>query len=383
MKLDEKLSTIEAFNEGPNRFLVSTEAGGEGLNLHRACHVMVNYDLPWNPARLVQRIGRLYRYGQQEPVIVFNLHARDSFDNSAIDLMMHRVAQIVHDMATVGTEFNDRLYAEILGDVLDHLDFALVLQSATSMEIERTREQIEDAIARAQRAKQLQDEILAHVVSYDPAALRGTLGFTMQHVDLFIRGMLPLIGAVIEEKLYGSRVLQIRLHEQMRGKFPEFAQRTVVRVTTERRMAHQLRDVVLLDFETGFFQHLIGLAKSQKFDGIYASVRSPTGTDGVLAAFKLRWQNDQGDPLTEEFVSLFGNPNGPIKSNPPFVAEWLVSHLESAPPPNIDPEPRGATFDMLIKEANRQLAAESTRFKHPNGLVHLAAADCRGSGIVG
>jgi hypothetical protein len=137
---------------------------------------------------------------------------------------------------------------------------------------------------------------------------------------------------------------------------------------------------VLLDFETGFFQHLIGLAKSQKFDGVYASVRTPTGADGLLAAFKLRWQNDQGDPLTEKFVSLFGSPSGQIKSNPPFVAEWLVSQPESVPPPSIDREQRDAMFDMLIKEANRQLAAESTRFKHPNGLVDLAAADCRAIG---
>jgi superfamily II DNA or RNA helicase len=302
MKLDEKLSTIEAFNEGPNRFLVSTEAGGEGLNLHHACHVMVNYDLPWNPARLVQRIGRLYRYGQQEPVIVFNLHARDSFDNAAIDLMMNRVGQIVLDMAPVGTEFNDRLYAEILGDVLDHLDFASVLQSTTSMELERTREQIDDAVARAQRAKQLQDEIFTHIIGYDPSGLRGTLGFTMQHVDVFIRGMLPIIEAVIEDRLYSGRVLEIRLHEDMRGEFPEFGQRTVVRVTTDRRLALRLGDVVLLDFENSFFQHLISHAKSQRFDGIYASVQSPIGSDGVLAAFRLRWQNDQGEPLTEEFV---------------------------------------------------------------------------------
>lgn len=382
MKLDDKLSTIGAFNDGPNRFLVSTEAGGEGLNLHRACHVMVNYDLPWNPARLVQRIGRLYRYGQQDPVIVFNLHARDSFDNAAIDLMMDRVAQIVQDMAPVGTEFNDRLYAEILGDVLDHLDFSSVLQSATSMEIERTREQIDDAVSRAQRAKQLQDEIFAHVVGYDPTALRGTLGFTMQHVDLFVRGMLPLIGTVIEDNLYDGRVLQVRLDEEMRGQFPEFGQRTVVRVTTDRRLVLDLKDVVLLDFETAFFQHLIATAKSHKFDGIYASVRSPTGADGVLAAFRLRWQNDQGDTLTEEFVSLFGNAGGRTESNPQFVAEWLVSRLESGPVPTGDQNQRGAIFDMLVKEANRQLAADSTRFKHPNGLIALAAADCGAGGTV-
>jgi len=140
MSLDEKLEAIEAFNDR-SQFLISTEAGGEGINLHRSCHVMVNYDLPWNPARLVQRIGRLYRYGQQETVVVFNLHAQDSFDNYAIDLMLQRVMQIVRDMAPVGSEYNERLYAEILGEVLDTVDLASILQTATAMEIERTREQ--------------------------------------------------------------------------------------------------------------------------------------------------------------------------------------------------------------------------------------------------
>lgn len=338
---------------------------------------MVNYDLPWNPARLIQRIGRLYRYGQTETVVVFNLHARDSFDNAAIDLMMRRVAQIVQDMAPVGAEFNERLYAEILGDVLEHIDFASVLQSSTSMEMERTREQIDEAIARARRAKELQDEILTHAVSYDPNALRGTVGFTTQHVNLFIRGMLPMIGAAIDEELYGGALLQIRLPEDMRGRFPEFTQRTVVRVTTDRRLAQQVGDVVLLDFEAGFFQYLVEFAKSQRFDGVYAAADSPTGDDGVLAAFRLRWQNDQGEPLTEEFVSLFAGASGSIESNPEFLVTWLLSPLTIAPIPNTSQDQRSKAFDLLVAEANRHLAAESTRFKHPNGLVHLAAADCR------
>ena len=121
MTLEEKLGEIEAFNEGSDQFLVSTEAGGEGLNLHRACHVMVNYDLPWNPARLMQRIGRLYRYGQRERVIVVNLHAKDSFDNQAISLMMDRVMRIAEDMAPVGAEYTGELYTNVLGEVLEHL----------------------------------------------------------------------------------------------------------------------------------------------------------------------------------------------------------------------------------------------------------------------
>ena len=280
MSLDGKLEAIDAFNTGDNRFLVSTEAGGEGLNLHRSCHVMVNYDLPWNPARLVQRIGRLYRYGQTETVVVINLHARDSFDNAAIDLMLSRVDQIVQNMAPLGEEFNEKLYAEILGDVLDRLDFASVLQSATSMQMDHTNEQIDQALERAQTAKRLQDQIFSYVSGYDPEALQGTLGLTMHHANLFIRGMFSIIDVVIKDELYGGEVLEIRLPDGLRGEFGEFAQRTVVRVTTDRRRAQELRDVVLLDFETPFFQHLISVAKSKEFDGLYASFRTQSGSRG-------------------------------------------------------------------------------------------------------
>ncbi|MCP5443681.1 MAG: SWF/SNF helicase family protein [Chromatiaceae bacterium] len=49
--------------DGEAQFLISIEAGGESINLQHSCHIMANYDLPWNPMRLVKRIGRLYRYG--------------------------------------------------------------------------------------------------------------------------------------------------------------------------------------------------------------------------------------------------------------------------------------------------------------------------------
>ncbi len=376
MTLDEKMKAIEAFSESA-RFMVSTEAGGEGINLHESCHVMVNYDLPWNPARLVQRIGRLYRYGQNETVVVFNLHARDSFDNKAIDLMMQRVSQIAQDMKPVGTEYNDRLYAEILGEVLDNLDFASILQSATEMQMGYTSKQIDEALARAEQAKRLQDEIFTHVSGYDPNALGGTIGFTMQHVDVFIRGMLPIVAIKLETTLYEGAVKEIRLPETLRGQFPEFGQRTVVRVTTDRRLAQRLHDVVLLDFETPFFRYLIEQAKSRGFDGIYASALSTADIQGILLAFKLRWQNDQGETLTEEFVPLFAEANGMITKFPQFLAQWLVSPIQPAPAPAPQTADRLKMYDRLVAKAEQILAAESTRFKHPNGLVELAAADYR------
>ena len=176
---------------------------------------------------------------------------------------------------------------------------------------------------------------------------------------------------------YNGSVLQIRLPDDLRGRFPEFFQRTVVRVTTDRRLAQRLQNVVLLDFENRFFQYLINEAKNQHFDGIYASVRSPIDSEGTLSAFRLRWQNDQGDALTEEFVTVFRNAQGEFKFNPPFLTAWLLIDPKTSPVLDEDHQQRPNIFDSLLGEADRRLANSSTRFKHPNSLVTLAAADFR------
>jgi ERCC4-related helicase len=65
--------TAESFNDGRIRFLVSTEAAGEGIDLQMQCHTLIHIDLPWNPMRLHQRAGRLNRYGQHHPVEVVTI----------------------------------------------------------------------------------------------------------------------------------------------------------------------------------------------------------------------------------------------------------------------------------------------------------------------
>ena len=67
-----KRNTIERFRDTSAQVLLSTESGGQGLNL-QFCHRLVNYDLPWNPMRIEQRIGRIHRYGQERPVEISTL----------------------------------------------------------------------------------------------------------------------------------------------------------------------------------------------------------------------------------------------------------------------------------------------------------------------
>lgn len=375
MSLPEKLAAISDFNDGTPRFLVSTEAGGEGLNLHRSCHVMVNYDLPWSPARLVQRIGRLYRYGQDRPVVVFNLHAEDSFDNALIDLMLRRVNAIVRDMMPVGEEYSERLHAEIVGEVLEQVDMSAVLGSSTALVVERSRKQVDDAVERARQARGLQEEILAFASSFDPDALGGVVNLTMDHVWAFVEGMLRQLRVETRNPRHGGRVVQLRLPEARRGRFAEFGQRTVVDVTTDRRLAQRFQDDVLLDFGSEFFRYLIEKGKSLAFDGVYGSV-SGCGSEGALAAIKVRWQNDQGAPVLDQLLAAFvDGRSGDVEVAPAFVAKWLLEGGRAAPAPSSGIACRRETVRKLKSAGERRLLEESTRFKHPNGLVVVAAGD--------
>lgn len=69
------------FNEGKVRFLISTEAAGEGIDLQQNCHILIHADLPWNPMRLHQRVGRINRYGQTKAVDVVTLRNPDTIES--------------------------------------------------------------------------------------------------------------------------------------------------------------------------------------------------------------------------------------------------------------------------------------------------------------
>jgi superfamily II DNA or RNA helicase len=68
------------FNEGNSRFLVSTEAAGEGIDLQHRCHTLIHVDLPWNPMRMHQRVGRVNRFGQREAVEVYLVRNPDTVE---------------------------------------------------------------------------------------------------------------------------------------------------------------------------------------------------------------------------------------------------------------------------------------------------------------
>lgn len=99
----------DAFNAGRIRFLISTEAGGEGIDLQERCSALIHVDLPWNPMRLHQRVGRLNRYGQKSSVHVVSLRNPDTVEAMIWGKLEQKLNNIMRALGTAMDEPEDLL----------------------------------------------------------------------------------------------------------------------------------------------------------------------------------------------------------------------------------------------------------------------------------
>src|SRR5439155_1053448 len=95
---DERSAALEDFVSGRRSVLLATDAAGEGLNLHRTCRIVVNLELPWNPMRLEQRIGRVDRIGQTRVVHAFHLISRGAGEMGVFNRLRLRIATAEADV---------------------------------------------------------------------------------------------------------------------------------------------------------------------------------------------------------------------------------------------------------------------------------------------
>ena len=109
-----RADAANAFNMGRRRFLVATEAAGEGIDLQDNCHVLFHVDLPWNPMRLQQRVGRLNRYGQTKKVIVRLFQNPDTVESRIWECLNEKLAKITKTLGAVMEE-RENLFDLVLG----------------------------------------------------------------------------------------------------------------------------------------------------------------------------------------------------------------------------------------------------------------------------
>lgn len=166
MAVDERREAQSRFMSPDTQILICTDAAGEGINL-QFCRVLVNWDIPWNPNRLEQRMGRIHRYGQKKDVIVFNMVAANTREGQVLKKLLEKLDIIRRQLG------DDRVY-DVIQDVFKGISLDSIIASVFNgkeNELDRFIDKSDDELGKLFR-KSISDkqETVAHTtVDYHDA----------------------------------------------------------------------------------------------------------------------------------------------------------------------------------------------------------------------
>jgi len=154
--------------------LVATEAAGEGINL-QFCWLMINFDIPWNPVRLEQRMGRIHRYGQEKDCLIFNFVAVNTREGRVLDKLLMRLAEIKDELGS------DKVF-DVVGEMLP------------SNALEKM---FREMYARRTTESNIEDRIVRDI---DPNVFRKITGSTLEGLAKKELNLSALVGKSVEAK---------------------------------------------------------------------------------------------------------------------------------------------------------------------------------------
>ena len=156
--VDDRRAAQWAFAKPDTQILLATDAAGEGINL-QFCRLLINWDIPWNPNRLEQRMGRIHRYGQKQDVLVFNMVASNTKEGKVLERLLSKLDIIRESMG------DDRVY-DVIQDVLEGVGLDDIINSVFNgkeTELDQFLSQDDDSLRKRFKEKiNEQKDKLAH-----------------------------------------------------------------------------------------------------------------------------------------------------------------------------------------------------------------------------
>ena len=331
--LEDKIAAIERFwEEDGAKFLISTSAGGEGVNLQIG-RVLFNYDLPWNPMAVEQRIGRVHRYGQHDTVQVYSLLAEDTVEERIYGLLDQKLEEIARSIGKVdetGRPLED-FRSDVLGLLGSRPDYQdLYKQALLDKDYRRTEAELARMLADAMRAREALAVLSQDFSSFNLEAYRRIEGrHTLRELGAWVRAMvLHLGGAAIPEgefwALHAPEALQ-RKHRLA----PRYD-----RVCFDRDLALRVRNSELGGIGHPLVDALLHEARDPAFQG---SVSCLGKNNQIYARFLVHYVDDAGKARSKvlTFRKTTEQPPKLVSS-----VEWLRSEEEVEQPDEPMDEPQ-------------------------------------------
>jgi superfamily II DNA/RNA helicase len=265
--LEDKIASCEDFwNENGAQFLISTSAGGEGINL-QVCRILYNYDLPWNPMAVEQRIGRIHRYGQMDTVQVYNLVAEDTIEEKVYSILEEKlleIAEVIGKTDPVTGEVSEDFRSEILGYLGSSANYnELYKEALINRNYKRTELEIAEAIKKAKEASEALRQLTQDLHAFNLEFYRELKGkYTLDDLRCFTeKGVIRLGGSFIPS----GDLINITVPPVLK-KYPDVAS-SYTNVTFSRKVATRKKGVDLLGLGHPLIDALVDYFKSESVNG--------------------------------------------------------------------------------------------------------------------
>lgn len=271
--------------DGP-RVLICTAAGREGINLQHA-RILFNFDLPWNPMDLEQRIGRIHRYGQLNTAQVYNLVLSDTIEGSIFLLLDEKLTEIGRALGKIDErgQIAEDLRTQILGQLSMQVNYASLYSEALSdPQLKRTRVELEAAMSNAVEARKVVFELFQDLDGFRLDEYQA-MGNPDEGMDALVRFVTDAADAEDETFVNRGEKLFAWINKN---------NSTETLLTTQRELSLQKENVQLLGLDHPLVASRLQQLRDLPPEELGVCVQSPDGGTGILAAWSVKARGDKG-----------------------------------------------------------------------------------------
>ncbi len=326
---DRRRQEMADFEDEKN-LMIATDAAQEGLNLQFA-HIMVNYDLPWNPIRIDQRMGRLHRYGQERTVEIRNLFFKNTRESEILNLLIEKTNQIESDLG---------MRSDVLGRVLEDVNLDDTIMAAIAenqptdevvADIEKTIEERREALQTVENEFLIrdrfdlsdEDEEILEVIE------RSQQGDVSEgDIEILVREFFDEFGGNIRgvrpgPARSGGDVFQIDVPDVLSG---DQVNSRYDQATFTREVAMEQDDVEFIALDHQLVQSLIGFCQeSERIRGQVSLKVAKEGepVPGILFNYRLGYISGAGEAVTEKLVPVYVTSDRDISKARPEIVDTI------------------------------------------------------------
>ncbi len=370
MSMEERVVAEKQFRTQA-QVMISTEAGGEGINL-QFCAVMVNYDIPWTPIRLEQRMGRIHRYGQTKEVYIYNLVASNTREGAVLQTLLAKLE------ATRQALGSDRVF-DVIGEIVEEKKLKELIVEA--IRNRKTLQELTQPLAGPEIVSRIQKEVERALQSglatrhMNPTHLKKRHHEAQEHrllpeyIEQFFQRACKYLKLPVTQDIQGiwhlPETFKERLAPHLRGA-KALSNSFPLRCTFRKEQARR-EEVEFLAPSHPLFEALLDkiLHKASGELPKGATFEDPDGRwAGWLFFYEIRVLEGAHKTLGERLVAVFLSETGEARAVSPAILWDLVPHPTSDPSP---PPPTSKSAEEVASQALhayfKEIQAERERYR--------------------